>query len=322
MTKASTWILAGLALFIGPQTPSASAQDKNPGHLKMALVNMKSLFTADDEANIQKNLERHLSFIDRAAAKGAEFIGFPEMSLSGYKCSKKMPFLKLDGPEVRALAKKAVEKDVYISAGMAEIDRQGKCWDTQFVIGPDGKLLGRHHKIWMTAEKVFQSEPGTEHTVVSVKGTKMGLFICADGSDYRNIKALADRGARIVYGAHANTTGGTIRGWYNFRKRFSGRFDGKMIEADTSNQAGRARAPACGWCDHLKIYAAMHNQAAHYNPEYLDGKPPPSKRSGKGWASGAWFIGPDGQTLAQMPSSSDPRESKEYILICNIPLSG
>ena len=42
----------------------------------------------------------------------------------------------------------------------------------------------------------------------------------------------------------------------------------------------------------------------------------------RGWAgqtSGQWFIGPDGSTLAQMPTSSNKQDSKEYVLICNLP---
>jgi len=40
-----------------------------------------------------------------------------------------------------------------------------------------------------------------------------------------------------------------------------------------------------------------------------------------GWAGGAWFIGPDGQTLAQMPPSTQKSDSRECVLIYNIPIS-
>lgn len=64
--------------------------DKNPGHLKMALVNIKCLTSdgadpAANQANLQENLKRHLAFIDRLAAEGAEFVGFPELSINGYR---------------------------------------------------------------------------------------------------------------------------------------------------------------------------------------------------------------------------------------------
>src|SRR5262249_44544462 len=94
---------------------AALAEDANRGHLKMALVCLKSLSSdgpdaGRNKANLKANLDRHLYFVDQRAARGAEFIGFPELSLNGYHFSKNMTWLSLDGPEVGALKKKAAEK--------------------------------------------------------------------------------------------------------------------------------------------------------------------------------------------------------------------
>src|SRR2546428_2856931 len=119
--------------------------EKNPGHLKMALINLKCV-TSDgadaegNQANIQANLKRHLYFVDRVAKEGAEFVAFPELSINGYHFSNTMTWLRLDGPEVKMLRQKAVEKGVYISAGLAEQDGDGKKWNTQIVIDPKGEL--------------------------------------------------------------------------------------------------------------------------------------------------------------------------------------
>ena len=289
--------LTGLA---GAQTKNLKMMTSNPGHLKMGLVAIKCVYsdTADPVANknnIQANLERHLYFIDKLAAEGCEFIGFPEASINGYHYSPNMTWLKLDGPEVGVLAKKAVEKGIYISAGIAEEDAKGKRWETQFVIGPDGKIAGWHHKNFLTKEKGL-IEASTDHNVFEVKGTKMGIAICADGSNPTNLMALAEGGAKIIYGPHANTTGGTLAGWYNFRKGWSGP-EGMMAK--------------------LKVYGALHNFAGLYNPEF---KPPTATDSNSGFASGAWFIGPDGATLAQMPTSSQKGDSKEFVLVYNVPI--
>jgi len=69
----------------------------------------------------------------------------------------------------------------------------------------------------------------------------------------------------------------------------------------------------------MKIYAALHNHAALYNPEF---DPPGGKDGNTGWASGAWFIGPDGKTLAQMPTSTQRNDSKEFVLIYSVPIPG
>jgi predicted amidohydrolase len=289
-----------LLLLLASLLPQAAPEDPNPGHLKMGLVNLKSVYSdgADPAANqaaIQANLQRHFLFIDRLAAEGVEFIGFPELSVNGYHFSKTMTWLKLDGPEVHALQKKAAEQRIYISAGIAEQDAGGKTWNTQFILDPKGKVLGTHHKILLTKEKGY-TEAGDDHNVFEVKGVKMGISTCADGSDRKNLEALAANGAKIVYGPHANTTGGTTAGWYKFRAAWGG---------------------PDGWIAQLKLTAALHNHAGLYNADY---GAPAGSDANTGWASGAWFIGPDGATLAQMPSSTQMSDSKEYVLVQNIPL--
>lgn len=296
-------VLLGLFTGLWVQTPrarGAEAPDRNPGHLKMALVNMKSVYSDSPDpeanrANIQANLKRMATFIDRLAGEGAEFIGFPELSVNGYHFSPAMTWLSLTGPEVKALQQKAAEKKAYVSAGLAEQDADGKRWNTQVIFDPDGRLVGRHHKIYLTKEVGF-TEKGMEHPVFEVKGVKLGIATCADGSDRANLQALVDNGACILYGPHANTTGGTIAGWYRFRAPWAG--------------------PE-GWIAQLKVYAALHNHAGLYNPEY---QPPSTGDANTGWASGAWFLGPDGKTLAQMPSSAERGDSKEYVLVYNVPL--
>ena len=194
-----------------------------------------------------------------------------------------------------ALQKKAIEKGIYISVGLAIEDADGKRYNVQIVIDPQGRIIGVHRKIYLTKEKGF-TEAGASHEVFDVKGMKMGIAICADGTDKKNLDALVKNGAQIIYGPHANTTGNTIAGWYKFRAAWGG--EG-------------------GWIAQLKVHAALHNHAATYNPEFggmVD------KGSNGGWASGAWFIGPDGKTLAQMPTSTQKSDSKEFVLIQTIPI--
>ena len=281
--------------------PAFQANGKKAGHLTMGLVNIRALTSdsADAEANkanLQANLQRHVYFIDKLAAD-VDFVGFPELSVNGYHFSKTMTWLKLDGPEVQALQKKAIEKGIYISVGLALEDADGKRWNVQIVIDPQGRIIGLHRKLWLTAEKTYV-EAGKLHEVFDVKGIKMGITICADGTDRKNLEALVKNGAQLIYGPHANTTGSTIAGWYNFRKAWGG---------------------PDGWIAGLKVHAALHNHAALYNPEF---DPPKDKAPPANWASGAWFIGPDGRTLAQMPASSQRADSKEFVLIHSVPIPG
>jgi predicted amidohydrolase len=289
-------LFAAVALLLPAAAP---AQEQ---HLKMALVNIRSVFTdgpdaAANQKNLQANLQRHFYFIERLAADGADFIGFPELSLNGYHFSKNMTWLKLDSPEIKALQQKAIDRKVYISVGLALEDEDGKRYNVQIVIDPQGRIVGLHRKIWLTAEKGY-TEAGGAHNVFDVKGLKVGIAICADGTDRKNLEALVKNGAQLIYGPHANTTGGTSAGWYKFRAPWGG--------------------PG-GWIAELKVYAALHNNAGLFSSDH---DPPAANTGNSGFASGAWFIGPDGRTLAQMPASAQRTDSKEHVLIYSIPLPG
>jgi predicted amidohydrolase len=178
---------------------------------------------------------------------------------------------------------------------MCEADADGKHYNTHVLIGPDGKLIGKNHKIWLTAEK-GHTEAGKRHDVFEVKGLKVGIAICADGSKFENLEALAKNGAQLIYAPHCNSTGSTIAKWYTFRAKWGG---------------------ADGWIAKLKVHAALHNNAGRFAPEF---DPPAGKHRAERWASGAWFIGPDGKTLAQMKPSTNRADSKEFILIQDVPL--
>ena len=309
-----------LLVLLAAATGQSAGRD--PATLRMALVNIRTCPSdlpdaAQGRAVLRQNLDRHLAFIDRAAAQGAEFVGFPELSINGYRFGRNMLWLSVDGPELRTLAAAAKKHRVYVSAGLAERDPEGRTWNTQVVIGPDGRLLGRQRKIWLTAEK-GHVESSTARQIVDVKGLRMGIVICADGSDYHNLKALVDAGARLIYAPHCNSTGSTTAGWYRFRARWGGTWDGtSTAELPTSNDGPQAKVPAGGWIHSLGVHAALHNHAGRYNPALV---PPPAGGTADRWASGAWFIGPDGRTLAQMPSSTDRADSIEHILIHDVPL--
>jgi len=294
----------------------------------MALVDTKSLYTnsgnaTTDQANLQTNLNNILAWTDAAAAQGAEFVGFPELCLNGYAYASNMSWLSLTGPQVQAVEQKALQKGIYISVGLAELDSQGKKWNTQIVVNPAGQIVGWHHKTWLTSEVGYTST-GTDHNVFAVKGgIKMGISTCADGTDYYNLKALVDNGADIIYGPHANTTGSTIQGWYNFRAKWGGTYPGTWSNQTTSNNGPAATMPNGGWIDYLSdysgrpVYAALHNNAAWYAP-------PRSGEPSMNWAAGNWFIAPDGTTLAResptSPADANGHTTYENMLIYNLPI--
>jgi predicted amidohydrolase len=71
--------------------------------------------------------------------------------------------------------------------------------NARIVIDPQGRFIGIHRKIWLTAEK-GHTQAGLDYNVFDVKGIKMGIAICADGTDRKNLEAHVKNGSEIIYG--------------------------------------------------------------------------------------------------------------------------
>jgi len=319
-------VLLGMFPLLATAALNAPEGDPQPGHLRMALVNMKSVYTSgytteNDEArttrNLEANIERHLYFIDMAADKGAQFIGFPEISVQGYDFGRLTQWMRKDDPRLDPIREAAARRGVYVAIGLAEIDENDHRRNTQMIIGPDGKTFGRYHKIWATEPG---ARPGTEYPVFEIHGARIGILICSDATDFTHLKALVDNGATILYAPMANSTGSTTSAWYHFRRHWVGTWDGTYGPVMQERFRIDTIMPSGGWVDYLNVYGAIHNHATYYHPDW---NPPFDDAANPvgGFASGARFIGPDGEILAQMPVSINRADSVEYVLIYDIPLS-
>ena len=79
--------VAAMVLLLGSRVFGEDVEVER-GTLKVAMVSMKSLYTdgadaKENAANLKTNIERHYYFINKAIAKGANFVAFPECSLTG-----------------------------------------------------------------------------------------------------------------------------------------------------------------------------------------------------------------------------------------------
>jgi hypothetical protein len=300
-----------------------AADEVERGTLKVALVSMKSLYTdgadaAANASNLKTNFERHIYFIDKAAAKGANFVGFPEASLTGYHFSENTTWLSRTSDEILALAKKAKDKKIWVGFGYADKDQKGVKTNKQVVYGPDGRVAGWHNKIWLGNEKGIV-EAGTDHNVFDVNGIRMGISMTSDGNDYQHLKLYAEYGTQLLYAPHANISGGTTEGWYKSREEWAGAWDGKTKQRKTVTGVVNEEVPTGGWISGLRIRAAMVNASGLYGLEF---DPPVKNDENTGYASGIWIIGMDGKTVKQQASSGLERDSREAMIIQEIKLGG
>ena len=173
----------------------------------MNTIRIAMLHLAPVAADVAHNRRLAEQGLARAAAGGAQWVITPELFITGYK------FAEVIGTEwilpqpdewMREFCGQAGAAGVTVFLSHPEKDPEGGLmYNTVFVIGPDGAIIGRHRKVKALRGPEAWSSPGAEITPVEVPlpgggSLPVGIVICADA--YRNDVAgrLRERGARLL----------------------------------------------------------------------------------------------------------------------------
>jgi len=154
--------------------------------------------TAKTKENIAAINER----VDEAASKGARLIVFPEAICSGYYFDSVEQVMSIaenvpDGYIVRELEKKARDKDIYIVAGMTEMEN-GLIYNTAVLVGPKG-FVGKYQKSHLWDFEKKYTEPGmTGFPVFNTAIGKIGIMVCWDLWFPECARILALKGADLI----------------------------------------------------------------------------------------------------------------------------
>jgi aliphatic nitrilase len=159
-------------------------------HLEPALL--------DKAATIEKVLDA----VAEAARQGAELIAFPESFVPGFPVwtALRAPIfnhelfaafvqnsLYVDGPEIAAVCKAAQHHGIIVSMGFSERNPAsvGSIWNSNLLIGSDGRILNHHRKIVPTFYEKLLWTPGDGHglRVVSTSIGRMGMLICGENTN-------------------------------------------------------------------------------------------------------------------------------------------
>jgi predicted amidohydrolase len=147
--------------------------------------------------------------IRTAAGRGAAWILTPECGVCGYSFADRIGtdwILPQPDPWMTAMLAMAGRLKTTVFLSHPERDeRTGLLYNSLFILGPDGAILGRHRKI--NALKIGSeswSSPGdkAEPVVIPPVGP-IGLLICADAYTPGIRASLKDKGARLLVSAAA-----------------------------------------------------------------------------------------------------------------------
>ena len=110
--------------------------------MRIALAQTEPLWEAKHE-----NFERAERFLQEARERQAEFVLFPEMSMTGFSMHPEKIGEPAEKPEtLRYFAKKAGEYGLYIGMGYVEY-REPKSYNRYAIISPQGEILTDYRKI-------------------------------------------------------------------------------------------------------------------------------------------------------------------------------
>jgi predicted amidohydrolase len=161
--------------------------------------------------DVAKSVELHLSYIEEAAAAGADLVVFPETSIQGYPANFSVMEAEADikkmyevaelvpgGPSVDAIADKAREKGIHVIYGLTEAsDRPGVVYNTMVLTGPDG-YIGQFRKVHVGLSEQMVWRTGDDWPVFETPFGRIGMLICYDKAFPESCRELTLRGADIL----------------------------------------------------------------------------------------------------------------------------
>lgn len=171
-----------------------------------------------------RNLERALAAMDRAAERGADLVVFPEIVLDRFfpqhpgpergVCPAAVAALAepVPGPICERVAAKAKERALVTVFNLYEVDGDGRTFDSSPVFDADGRLLGVTRMVHITDYEGFHEQdyyhPGdTGAPVYATRAGRIGVAICYDRHYPEYMRALALAGAELVAIPQAGTLG-------------------------------------------------------------------------------------------------------------------
>ena len=157
--------------------------------------------TAPVFLDIDKTIDKAISFVAEAAGNGAKLIAFPEVFVAGYpywnwimtpvqgstwyeklyKASVSVP-----SPEIDRLLQAAKDHDIHIVIGINERGNSyGEIYNTNLIIDNKGTLIGKHRKLVPTwAEKLtWTSGDGSSLKVYDTEVGPLGTLACGENTN-------------------------------------------------------------------------------------------------------------------------------------------
>lgn len=150
----------------------------------------------------ERNLAWLSAAIHMAAEQGADWIITPETAVQGYFFAQRRGAMAIPvqpGRSLQPIRQLAAERRLTVFLGCAEQDEvTGKFYNSCLVIGPDGRILGRHRKLRTHGGAEGWSSKGDRLEPVVCADATVGILVCADIWYSEHSRVLKDKGAELI----------------------------------------------------------------------------------------------------------------------------
>lgn len=137
--------------------------------------------------DVRANLDKHVEYIERAAAEGVELIVFPELSLTGYQVQDLVPEVAIraseSDPVYSRLLAASQQHQIDIVFGFVQEDRRQRFYIASAYLS-DGETRHIHHKIYLPTYGMFDDgryfDHGESARAFDTRYGRVGMLICED----------------------------------------------------------------------------------------------------------------------------------------------
>ena len=185
--------------------------------MKICLAQTKST-----KGEIQRNIDFHLKFIERAISLKSDIIIFPELSITGYEplLAKKL-VSKGENTWFNPIQHLANKSEITICVGMpTKADNTGNILISMLIFQPNKELL-IYSKQLLHPDELPYFVCGTEQTYLTIKGKKLALGICYETLQEEHFINAKNSGADIYIASVAKSNAGIEKALNHFPKMAS-----------------------------------------------------------------------------------------------------
>ncbi len=168
----------------------------------MAEISVATVQMKPELGQMEDNLIKMSEFIGRVATEQpVDLIVFPELITTGYEVGPRFPQMaqRIPGPTVNLIAQRASEYNVHVAFGMVSKDRvESIIYNTAVLVGPDGDLIGKYHKVHLRGEEQIAFRAGYQIKGFETEFGTVGMMIGWDLAFPEAARSLTLEGAELI----------------------------------------------------------------------------------------------------------------------------